>query len=168
MAAKDGKSVISLSDLIGKLERIASQEIPEAKRAALSVSGKIVQEKARSLFGHYHTNPEPFGEWPQLAESTQSQRKSQGWSANDPLFRSGELRETIHHEEVSDNVEVIGSPDLIMHYQEFGTDKIPPRPVLGPAALSTGEAVTETVGIAIYEAIASKKTGRWANRGIEE
>ena len=155
---------MNLTELIGKLERIASEEIPEAKRAALAVSGDIVQEKAKDLIGHYSD----FPEWPQLAESTQEERARLGWTPNDPLLRSGELRESITHETIHDNMEVIGSTSEIMVCQEFGTKTIPPRPVLGPASILTGEEVSKIARKAVYEAIAGKPTGSWAKRGIKE
>lgn len=156
--------MIDLKDFIRKLDHIASEEIPEAKRAALSVSGKIVEEEAKSLIGHYND----FPEWPELAESTQEERTRLGWSANDPLLRSGELRDSIHHETISDNIETIGSTSEIMIWQEFGTKSIPPRPVLGPASILAGEKVSEVVGHAVHEAISGKKTGSWAKRWIGE
>lgn len=155
---------MNLTDFVGKLERIASEEIPEAKRAALSVCGQIMQEKAKNLIGHYNY----FPEWPQLAESTQEERERLGWTPNDPLLRSGELRESITHETVHDNMEVVGSTSEIMVYQEFGTKTIPPRPVLGPASALTGEEVSKIARRAAYEAIAGKPTGSWAKRGIKE
>ena len=50
---------------------------------------KAVEEKAKSAIGTYE-----YG-WPQLAEFTQEDRVGRGFSANDPLLRTGEMREGI-------------------------------------------------------------------------
>lgn len=156
---------MNLSEFVSKLERIADLEIPEAKRVALSVSGQIIAEKAKDLIGHYND----FPEWPQLADSTKKERVRLGWPPNDPLFRSGDLRESIGHETISDNIESVGSTSEIMIYQEFGTKTgIPPRPVIGPASVLAGEEVAKIIGKAVHEAISGKKPGAWARRGIGE
>lgn len=155
---------MNLSEFVSKLERIADLEIPEAKRVVLSVSGQIIAEKAKELIGHYND----FPEWSQLADSTKKERERLGWSPNDPLLRSGDLRESIGHETVSDNIETVGSTSEIMIYQEFGTKTIPPRPVIGPASVLSGEEATKIVGKAVHEAISGKKAGAWAKRGIGE
>ena len=155
---------MNLSEFVSRLERIADLEIPEAKRVALSVSGHIIEEKAKELIGHYND----FPEWPQLADSTKKERERLGWPPNDPLLRSGDLRESIGHETISDNIETVGSTSDIMIYQEFGTKTIPPRPVIGPASVLAGEEVTKIIGKAVHEAISGKKPGAWARRGIGE
>jgi hypothetical protein len=50
---------------------------------------KEVEEKAKGVIGTY-----AYG-WPQLAEYTQDDRASLGFSANDPLLRTGGLRSSI-------------------------------------------------------------------------
>jgi hypothetical protein len=50
---------------------------------------KDVQEKAKEAIGTY-----AYG-WPELAESTQESRTQLGFSANDPLLRTGALQGSI-------------------------------------------------------------------------
>jgi HK97 gp10 family phage protein len=56
------------------------------------------------------------------------------------LLVTGELYASIQHES-SGNEAVIGSKMDIGAYQEFGTDKIPPRPFMGPAAFVNKEKI---------------------------
>lgn len=106
-----------------------------------------IQKTAKSEFGVYQPERGPFNEWDELADSTKADRVRQGYSENDPLFRSGALRDSIQHE-VHGLDAVIGSKSDIMAYQEFGTEKIPPRPVLGPAALRNKARIESLIGAA--------------------
>lgn len=102
--------------------------------------GEITSHDAQAAIGTYR-----YG-WPQLAESTQTERVDQGYSPNEPLLRTGEMRATIRAEvgpliigsvsQFTDLVLAVGSPDLIALWQEMGTTKgIPPRPFLSSAML---------------------------------
>ena len=78
-----------------------------------------------------------------LAPATQAERLSEGWTANDPLVRSGGLRESVMPDVVGlfgSEFAVAGSEDPISAYQEFGTATIPARP-----AFEIGLAETEAV-----------------------
>jgi hypothetical protein len=71
-------------------------------------------------------------DWPQLAESTQRERERLGFAANEPLLRTGDLRESIEYTVLPREAAVeIGSNDKIAVYQELGTSRIPPRSFLG-------------------------------------
>ena len=48
------------------------------------------------------------------------------------------MRDGIEHS-VSDNTVTVGSELDIAEYQELGTDRIPPRPFIGPAMMHHGE-----------------------------
>jgi phage protein, HK97 gp10 family len=114
--------------------------------------GRKVERTAKSEFGHYQREVEHFPAWPELAESTKDERLRQGYTENDPLLRSGELRDSITHK--TDGLEVtIGSTDDRMPYQEFGTKTIPPRPVLGPAAFRNKKAIQRILGAAAMEGV---------------
>ncbi len=65
--------------------------------------------------------------------ATKEEQATKGFSSDEPLLRTGMLMETISHQTHALEA-VIGSTDDRMVYHEFGTAKIPPRPVLGPAA----------------------------------
>jgi len=111
-------------------------------------SAEIIKKDAQARIGEYQGYTGPFNSWAPLAEATVADRVAQGFTPDDPLLRTGELRESI--EAVAKGGEaVVGSTSDIALYQELGTDKIPPRPFLGPAIydskLSIGELAAKTI-----------------------
>lgn len=108
---------------------------------------KIVEEEAKRVIGTYD-----YG-WPQLAPATQEDRTRKGFSANEPLLRTGELRDSITHEVVSHDTAYVGSTSLIAKYQELGTSKIPPRPFLGGATAAKEEEIHEIGAKGLHKAI---------------
>lgn len=126
-------------------EHIAMQK--GLKKAAI-----LIEKTAKGEFGVYQPEAGPFQDWEQLAESTKEQRVKQGYTENDPLLRTGKLRDSISHE-VRGLEAQIGSTDDVMVYQEFGTANIPPRPVLGPAAYRNKEKIKKILGKAAVEGL---------------
>lgn len=121
-------------------------------QAANEAIGAHIEKVAKAEFGEYQNAVGPFQAWAELAEATKDDRVAQGYTENDPLLRSGELRDSISHE-ASPLEAVIGSPDQVMVHQEFGTSKMPARPVLGPAAHNSKEIIEKIVGAAAVTAI---------------
>lgn len=105
----------------------------EVHQHILTESAKIIQKDAKDQLGTYQDPKGPFDGWVELADSTKQDRVSQGFTPNDPLLRSGQLRDSIQMG-VESGRAVVGTNDEIAKYQEFGTGHIPPRPFLGPAA----------------------------------
>lgn len=111
-----------------------------ALHSGMEQIGAVIEKRAKEEIGNYQSAVGPFQAWPELADSTKDDRVRQGYTENDPLLRSGELRDSISHE--AKGLEVaIGSTSDVMVYHEFGTSKMPPRPVLGTAAFSSKEKV---------------------------
>lgn len=133
---------------------LASREVAihTAANAALERVAKRIEATAKSEFGVYQAAVGPFDAWPELAESTQEERVRLGFTENDPLLRSGGLRNSISHR-VADLEAEIGSDEDVMVYQEFGTEHIPPRPVLGPAAERNHDAILTELGGAVVAGI---------------
>ena len=107
----------------------------EANRAkALETIGENTAERAQEKMGVYQEGFPPFPEWPELAPFTKVDRVKKGFSANEPLLRTGELRATIGFGVEGDTVEV-GSTHTVAPIQEFGDPvlNIPSRPFIGPA-----------------------------------
>ncbi|WOJ89848.1 hypothetical protein RZS28_00595 [Methylocapsa polymorpha] len=127
-----------------------AEELPHHKLAAMERACTVLEESAKGAIGTYE-----FG-WPQLAESTQEDRARLGYPPNEPLLRTGELRDSIKHEVASGNEGYVGTNSPIAKYQEFGTIKIPPRPFLGGALAAKGEEVAECFGGALKATIESK------------
>lgn len=103
-------------------------------------SADFIKKDAQLQIGAYQDQIGPYKAWDQLADSTKADRRSQGFPENEPLLRTGELRDSI---EVSreGGTAVIGSKSDIALWQECGTPDakypIPPRPFLGPAAFAS-------------------------------
>ncbi|WP_424139364.1 HK97 gp10 family phage protein [Roseomonas chloroacetimidivorans] len=115
------------------------------RRSALDEAARVVQAEAKREIGDYQPAAPPFGAWPQLAESTQKDRVAQGFTANDPLLRTGKLRDSIGRR-VGDGEAVVGSDLDVALYQELGTKTIPPRSFLGGAAVRKSDEVVKILG----------------------
>jgi len=122
----------------------ADADMRLAQEAILEKACQMIEDEAKGAIGNYK-----YG-WPQLAESTQQERVAQGYSANEPLLRTGQLRDSIGHVVVSSKEAFIGTNDPIAPYQEFGTSKIPPRPFLG-GALAASEGKIERMAARMVE-----------------
>lgn len=145
------KPLKSLGELSAVLEKNAVKAVVAAD-VAMGPAARIVQKDAQRRIGEYQGAEGGFPAWDELAESTKEDRVRKGYTKNDPLLRSGDLRESITTEH-SRLEAVIGSKLDIAAYQEFGTNKIPPRPFLGPAAIKTAPKVAALVGGVVISAI---------------
>lgn len=124
----------------------------EKQHGLMDEAAKIIQDEAKAIIGHYQTAYEPFGAWPELAESTKEQRVKLGFTENDPLLRTGKLRDSIERL-ASHDMAVVGSAEDEAVYQELGTTRIPPRSFLGIAAMKKGEEVANLIGEGIVGAL---------------
>ena len=117
-----------------------------ADKAALTKAAELVERTAVRKIGHYQGSAGPFQAWPQLAAATQADRVRKGYTANDPLLRSGALFASISHE-VGEVEAVVGSDDPVALWQEVGTTtNIPERSFLGGAAAEKADEVALLVG----------------------
>jgi HK97 gp10 family phage protein len=121
-------------------------------RRGLDRVAVAVRDKAKDEIGTYQPGIGPFPAWAQLAESTVEDRVAKGYSPDEPLLRSGEMRDSIG-KDVSGMEATIGSTSDKAVYQELGTDKIPPRPFLGPAVLHNEELIKRILGRAFVAGI---------------
>lgn len=127
-------------------------EIEHAKHSALEKSAKIIEEEAKRVLGTYE-----YG-WDQLAEATQEDRLSHGFSENEPGLRTGEMKESISHQ-VSfgfgglESEAEIGSNDINMLWFEQGTITQPPRPTLEGAAVRKAEEIARRYGVKVIRTI---------------
>jgi phage gpG-like protein len=124
----------------------------DRQTGAMDEAAKLVQVEAKSLIGTYPGDEPPFAAWPELADSTKEDRVHQGYTENDPLLRSGDMRESIERIATTD-MAVVGSAEDKALYQELGTAKIPPRSFLGMAAMRKGEEVADIIGEGVVAAI---------------
>lgn len=118
---------------------------------------EIIEEEARRVIGTYD-----YG-WPQLKPATQAQRVRLGFPANEPLLRTGELRDSISHA-VEGDVGYVFSTSRIAVYQELGTAHIPPRSFLRGAANAKAVEVAQALQMNAVQAFISalrNQPGRW-------
>lgn len=127
------KTFNSFGDLSNHLKGVSAR-LETSRAKALETIGENTAERAQEKLGVYQDAFGQFREWPELAPYTKEDRVKLGFSANDPLLRTGELRATIGFGVEGDTVEV-GSTHTIAPVQEFGEPilNIPARPFIGPA-----------------------------------
>ena len=73
-----------------------------------------------------------------------------GFHPNEPLLRTGELRDSISTTAPVDEGRAVcgyvGSKNPIAKYQELGTPRIPPRPFLGGAVFAKEKEILDAIG----------------------
>ncbi|MGK3131155.1 hypothetical protein ACCW76_18345 [Pantoea sp. C8B4] len=126
----------------------ASTKIASELELGFHVIVKDIEETAKEEIGVYQPAYGPFEAWAPLAASTRADRVRHGYTENDPLLRSGELRDSIESEVVG-LVAIVGTKSQIGFWQEVGTDRIPPRPFIGPAYVRKIDPLMESIGLAI-------------------
>lgn len=133
-----------------------SERLPATLEVVAETSAELVKETAKAKIGHYQAEVGPFPAWPELTRETQADRVRQGFTPNDPLLRSGDLRDSIESTAAPDGF-LVGSQSEIAVYQELGTEHIPPRPFLAPALLESTPAILSQLGAAIERTLAGEK-----------
>ena len=136
-------SVYSIDQFISKLAAMAVT-VTIAEHKALEAAAKIVEKEAKSEFGKYQGEIGGYEAWAELADTTKDDRVRNGYTPDDPLLRSGELRDSISHETRALEA-IIGSDSDLMVFHELGTENMPPRAVLAPALLRKEEQVVRTL-----------------------
>lgn len=101
---------------------------------------QIIETEAKRVIGTYE-----YG-WPALADSTRADRERKGFPEDEPLLRSGGMRDSIGHT-VEPDAGYVGSNDPKVRWQELGTKHIPARSFLAGAALTKGQEVAEYLGM---------------------
>jgi hypothetical protein len=146
-------SVEGFAPLLADIAVLASAVAQDRLRDQMYAAGEEIVETAKDMLGTEHP-----GLWAPLEQSTQARRASEGYPADEPLVRQGELRAAIREvRRDSTSIEVgidADDPALpvglamefgFIHYESGkGVD---PRPFLGPA--------TETVMAKYGERLAS-------------
>ena len=145
--------------IVAAAERIALHE-------GLKKAAEMIEATAREEVGVYQDavgttqgDIGVFPAWAQLAESTERQKERMGYPLDAPLLASGEMRDSFSHH-VMGLKAVIGSTDPVAVYHETGTERMPPRPVFGPAAVRNEDKVLRIVAEA---AMAGLIGGDWMN-----
>ena len=136
------------------LTRVMEHE-PAALHEGVTAGATVVRDEARAEIGHYQSAAAPFAAWKELADSTKADRSRKGFPDNNPLLRTGGLRDSIevvvHGAEAS-----VGSNSKIALYQEVGTARIPPRSFLGGAAVRKTDAAVKAMVAPTLKLLAGK------------
>jgi len=134
---------MSLLDLAARMATMDA-DIKTAMERGVVRASKYLSKASKGIVGH----PQP--EWPPLKPET-IKRKAKG---DTPLLETGEYRASISWQapfwEGPDTCAGwIGSNDPKALWMEYGTSKIPPRPVFGLVATGRGELVAQIVGASV-------------------
>ena len=115
----------------------------------------LIEKDAKKQIGHYQGQVGEFPAWAPLAASTEAEKARLGAPLGAPLLRHGGLYASFEHQLLSDTEGVVGSTDPTLIFHEFGTSKMPPRPVMGPAVVKNRARIQQILGRAIVEGILS-------------
>ncbi len=149
MSTREFESLGDFALHLGTLEAGMRHRLRKGLERALV----IVESDAKGQIGHYQAEAGRFPAWAPLAPSTEAEKARIGAPADAPLLRTGGMRDSFSHELESDTEGVVGSTDPTLIYHEFGTSKMPPRPVLGPAVFNNRDRIEKILGHAIVEGI---------------
>jgi hypothetical protein len=142
---------MSLSGFIEHLARFDIR-LHEQTHKGLEHAASIVEAEAWREFGHYQDAAGPFAAWAELADATKDDRTKHGYTENDPGLRSGEMQASLGHE-VAVAEAVVGSNDQNLVYFELGTERQPPRSILGIAMVHKTEDVVHVLGGSVVSAL---------------
>lgn len=126
--------------------------LDHAEHQAMEQAALVVEKRAKAILGEYQAQGGPFAAWAELADSTKADRVRHGFPENEPLLRTGHMRDSIDHKVIGNRDAVVGSDDPIAEYQELGTSRIPPRSFLGAAAVQKGPEVAQIIGLGTVQA----------------
>lgn len=73
-------------------------EVEGALHTMLVVATDELLRQTRKTFGEYQDGFGVYPEWPELAKATKEDRVARGFTENDPLLRSGALRDSYYAE----------------------------------------------------------------------
>ena len=126
---------MDLSQFITRFTAI-STEIAVVRQACLEEGAKEFLKRAQDAMGTYE-----YG-WPPLQPATIVRKRT----GDSPLVETGEMRASgiIEHRGVEVFVEFT---DPKMVYHEFGTSRVPPRPVIGGTIDHHGQEIADLIGV---------------------
>jgi hypothetical protein len=119
-----------------------SDDIEERNKEALRKACDMVRDEAKRLIGTYDA-----GDWAQLMKATQKERVRLGYPPNEPLLRSGALRDSIVSEIlIEGHWGQVGSDNPVARWMELGTSTVPPRSFLMTAYLRKEQEIADLFG----------------------
>lgn len=145
----------NLMELAVEMEVAAEVVAVRANKDSLRRAAQLVTRDARTQIGHYQPSAGAYPAWEPLAESTEEEKARLGAPENAPLYRFGGLKASFRYDPPTEDSIDLGSTDSVMEYHEFGTVKMPARPVLGPALLKNIDEIQRIFGHHAVRAIVS-------------
>lgn len=137
----------NMSAFVKHLAKLPAQ-VEIAETAGLEAAATLLEQAAKDSLGTYQDAIGPLPAWAALSPFTVADRVAKGFTPDDPLLRSGALRDSIEHQ-VEGTRATVGTDDPHAAWLEFGTAKMPPRPFMGGAAFRHGEEAAHAVGAAV-------------------
>jgi hypothetical protein len=133
----------SLGALADALERAAITAL-DAARSGLLEGAELVKTAAQECIGQYQPAKGDVPEWAPLSPATQDDRVAQGFSADDPLLRTGALRDSIEVKPVEPDAVLVGVFDpeveVIAKAMEFGYHNVRANRIVPPRSFIRGTA----------------------------
>lgn len=107
-------------------------EVEGALHEMLVVATKELLGETRKTFGEYQAGSGVYPDWPELAQATKDDRAAQGYTENDPLLRTGDLRDS-YYAQVEGLQGGVGSDEEKALAMEVGDPRhnVPARSTLG-------------------------------------
>lgn len=146
------QSFASFAAFAAYLEGIA-RTAPYAERAGLNKASEHMLEAIQKIPGVYQ------GGWEELADRTKKDRIKRGFSENDPLLRSGELKKSYFRRVINTRHAKVGSGDPRAPWFETGTRYMPPRPVIGTAVAKEGKNCSSIIGDRMHKHLITGTVG---------
>lgn len=123
---------------------------------ALKHACVTVLVEAQTSLGEYQQASGPFAAWPQLAAATMEDRQRKGYTPDEPLHRSGDMRRSLEWT-IKGHVGHVGTDNPYAEFMELGTTKVPARSFLGAAAFRKEYVIHKMFA----KAAANVLGGRW-------
>lgn len=140
----------SMSDFACYVERL-SVEAAALPAEGARIMAPVMAETVKSVFGR----TPPLAD---LAESTQAERAAKGYAPNEPLVRTGDLRDSVESAIAIDGTHALamtGSADPLARIHEDGSAHFPPRPTF-----RIGAAEVEMFGRRIWKGLIGIVVGK--------
>lgn len=133
----------SLGALADILERRSAAAVVST-RIALKEGAELVKTAAQEAIGSYQSAKGDVPAWAPLSEATQEDRVAKGFTADDPLLRTGELKDSIEARPVDENAVLVGVFDPAMERiaasMEFGYYNVRAQTMVAPRSFIRGTA----------------------------
>lgn len=125
---------------------LVSIEMEEINRHLMQKAAVAIETRAKQKIGDYQDQAGEFVAWAELADRTKDDRARQGFTEDEPLLRTGKMRDSIEHNSDAHEAHIGSNLDTAV-YQELGTDKIPPRSFLGGSAFELAPHIVHMMGM---------------------